>query len=211
MTGSNDQPNIIWFDPINNPVPSEMVNTTDSVSTLAFSPLAASHAGTYTCVVSLGAVSYNETMMITVNSMCLILHQWYWYYYVHFPDPNITVRVDGDTVPPIVGSVYSLTCAVAGTERLTDANVTYQWFRDGVVLPGQAMETLSFSSLTISDAGSYSCAIVLSSYLLSGPINRDSDPFHVTLSCKYIIPWSVHGFLIYIQIKYWQHNIIIVH
>ena len=75
MTESTNQSNIAWLDPMNDPVPSEMVNTTDSVSTLAFSPLAASHAGTYTCVVSLGGVSYNETMMITVNSIYLILHQ----------------------------------------------------------------------------------------------------------------------------------------
>ena len=84
----------------------------------------------------------------------------------------------------MVGSVYSLTCTLNGTERLTDSNVTYQWFKDGMVVPGQAMETLSFSSLAISDAGSYSCAIILSSYLLSGPISRNSDPFFIALACK---------------------------
>ena len=84
----------------------------------------------------------------------------------------------------MVGSVYSLTCTLNGTERLTDSNVTYQWFKDGMVVSGQAMETLSFSSLTISDAGSYSCAIFLSSYLLSGPISRNSDPFFIMISCK---------------------------
>ena len=68
MTGSNDQPIVfIWLDSMDDPVPSEMINTADSVSTLVFSPLAASHAGTYTCVVSLGGVSYNKTMTITVN------------------------------------------------------------------------------------------------------------------------------------------------
>ena len=84
----------------------------------------------------------------------------------------------------MVGSVYSLTCTLNGTERLTDSNVTYQWFKDGMVVSGQAMETIYFSSLTISDAGSYSCTIFLSSYLLSGPISRNSDPFFITLSCK---------------------------
>ena len=79
MTGSNDQPIFTWLDPVDDPVPSEMINTTDSVSKLVFSPLAASNAGTYTCVVSLGGVSYNETMMVTVNGkilwLCLILSQ----------------------------------------------------------------------------------------------------------------------------------------
>ena len=72
-TGSNDQPMFTWLDPMDDPVPSEMINTADSVSTLVFSPLAASHAGTYTCVVSLGGVSYNETMTVTVNGRILIL------------------------------------------------------------------------------------------------------------------------------------------
>jgi hypothetical protein len=84
----------------------------------------------------------------------------------------------------MIGLVYSLTCTITGMERLADSNVTYQWFKDGVVVPGQAMETLFFSSLTISDAGSYSCATTLSSYLLSGPISRNSDTFNLTLSCK---------------------------
>jgi hypothetical protein len=72
--GTNDQPVFTWLDPADNPVPSEMINTTDSVSTLVFSPLAASHAGTYTCIISLEGVSYNETMIITVNGMCLMLY-----------------------------------------------------------------------------------------------------------------------------------------
>ena len=67
MIGSNDQPIFTWLDPMDDPVPPEMINTTDSVSTLVFSPLATSHAGTYTCVVSLGGVSYDETMTIIVK------------------------------------------------------------------------------------------------------------------------------------------------
>ena len=71
MTGSNDQPVFTWLDSTGNPVPSEMINTAGSVSTLVFSPLVASHAGNYTCVVSLEGVSFNKTVMITVNGMCL--------------------------------------------------------------------------------------------------------------------------------------------
>ena len=69
MTESNHQPVFTWLDSTGNPVPSEMINITDSVSTLVFSPLAASHAGNYTCIVSLQDVSYNKTMMITVNGI----------------------------------------------------------------------------------------------------------------------------------------------
>ena len=49
VTGSTDTPTITWLDPMNSQVPSEMVSTTGSMSTLAFNPLSASHAGTYTC------------------------------------------------------------------------------------------------------------------------------------------------------------------
>ena len=71
MIESNNQPVFTWLDSTGNPVPSEMINAVDSVSTLVFSPLAASHAGNYTCVVSLEGVSFNKTVMITVNGMYL--------------------------------------------------------------------------------------------------------------------------------------------
>ena len=68
MIESNNQPVFTWLDSTGNPVP---INAADSVSTLVFSPLAASHAGNYTCVISLEGVSFNKTVMITVNGMYL--------------------------------------------------------------------------------------------------------------------------------------------
>ena len=88
MTGSNDQPVFSWLDSTGSPVPSEMINMAGSVSTLVFSPLAASHAGNYTCVVSLEDVSYNKTMIITVNGMYLrysIIYIIYVHTYMHVP------------------------------------------------------------------------------------------------------------------------------
>ena len=69
VTGSTDQPTITWLDQINNPVPSEMVTTTGSMSTLTFNPLVASHAGTYTCRVSAGGVTETQTFTVIVNGM----------------------------------------------------------------------------------------------------------------------------------------------
>ena len=56
VTGSTDSPAITWLDPMNNPVPSQMVatGTTGSMSLLTFNPLTASHAGIYTCSVTAG-------------------------------------------------------------------------------------------------------------------------------------------------------------
>ena len=59
--------------------------------------------------------------------------------------------------------MFSLTCTVTGAERLTDSVITYQWFKDGEVVSGQTMETLSFS-----DAGSYTCQATVMSSLLNG-------------------------------------------
>ena len=54
---------------MNNQVASEMVTTTGSMSTVTFSPLAASHAGTYTCRVTAGGVTETQTYdIIIVNS-----------------------------------------------------------------------------------------------------------------------------------------------
>ena len=68
VTGSIDQPTITWLDPMNNTVPSVMVTTTSSMSTLTFNPLAASHAGTYTCRGMVGDATQNITAEITVQS-----------------------------------------------------------------------------------------------------------------------------------------------
>ena len=89
----------------------------------------------------------------------------------------------------MVESMYSLTCIITGAERFTDYNTTYQWFKDGMVVAVQEMQTLSFPSLTISDAGNYTCTIVLSSNLLNGLVSSNSDPFNVILSCKLSHLW----------------------
>ena len=73
--------------------------------------------------------------------------------------------------------MYSLTCTVSGAEGLIDAGgmVTYQWLKDSLVVQDQTMATLSFSPLTFSDTGSYTCrATVTSSLLLSDPISQNS-------------------------------------
>ena len=81
--------------------------------------------------------------------------------------------------------MYSLTCAVTGAERLTDAMVTYTWSKNGTLLSGQTMATLSFSPLTFSDAGSYTCQVTVTSSLLSGPIsNISASPVSINNMCE---------------------------
>ena len=66
VTGSTDQPTITWLDPMNNPIPSGMVTTTGSTSTLTFNPLSASHTGTYTCRATLGGESDEDSFNVSI-------------------------------------------------------------------------------------------------------------------------------------------------
>ena len=72
VSGSNHGPTITWLDPMNNPVPSRMVTTTGSMSTLTFNPLSASDAGIYTCRATVGRAMQNATVDITVESECSV-------------------------------------------------------------------------------------------------------------------------------------------
>ena len=67
VTGSTGQPNIIWLDPMDNIITSGVM-TNSSMSTLTFNPLAASHAGTYTCRAALGSAMDSASRTITVQS-----------------------------------------------------------------------------------------------------------------------------------------------
>ena len=101
------------------------------------------------------------------------------------PYPAISVSVDAGVATPTVGAMYSLTCTVTGAERLTGSTITYQWFKDGVVVSDQTMETLSFSSLIFFDAGGYTCEATVMSSLLSSPITTTiSSSVDITLTCK---------------------------
>ena len=183
MTGSTDQPTITWLDPMNNMITSGVV-TTGTMSTLTFNPLAASHAGTHTCRATLDSTVETAEVMITVQSECLVfsilcdLISTF-----DISDPKITVSVSAD-VTPMAGSMLTLTCSVSGADMLSSLTTTYQWSKDDVVVPDRQQESWMFTSLSYSDAGQYSCAVDVSSSLLSSSINVASDAFNVTLTCK---------------------------
>ena len=62
---------------------------------------------------------------------------------------------------------FSLTCQVSGTENLTSLILTHQWRNNSRVVAGQEGDTLSFSPLTLSDAGAYNCSVSVSSSSLT--------------------------------------------
>ena len=77
VTGSTDTPTITWLDdgvviPSTDPTRTVSITTgspgSGYSSTLMFNPLAASHAGTYTCRATLDGAMDTETMNVTVQS-----------------------------------------------------------------------------------------------------------------------------------------------
>ena len=177
VTGSADQPTITWLSPTNTLV--------GNVNTLTFNPLTASDAGRYTCRATLGSEEQTEDVNVIVMSECSIvaLSGILCDLISHLSDPSITVSVSGD-VAPVARMMLTLTCNVDGADMITNPTITYQWFRDGMVVSDQTQQTWSFSSLAYTDAGQYSCAVNISSTILPSTITAIADPFNVTLSCE---------------------------
>ena len=73
----------------------------------------------------------------------------------------VSVQISG-SVPtsPTVGQNYTLTCRVYGTDRPIAA---YQWMKNGIRLTNQIQETLTFTSIMLSDAGQYTCEVTVES------------------------------------------------
>ena len=76
VTGSTDQPTITWLvDGCEITTNATWIVSATSVdgdnysSTLTFNPLAASYAGTYTCVVTIGGANQTNTSTVIVNGM----------------------------------------------------------------------------------------------------------------------------------------------
>ena len=73
---------------------------------------------------------------------------------------------------------YTLTCAVTGAGILSPT-ITYQWTRDNGTTQTQVgtnSNTLSFSLLSLSDAGRYTCGVTVSSPYLNSDIMAASIP-----------------------------------
>ena len=79
VTGSTDQPSIIWLVagvevPSSDPTRTVLVtsgSTSGYSNTLTFHPLAASHAGTYTCRATVGSAMDTASRTVTVQSKLL--------------------------------------------------------------------------------------------------------------------------------------------
>ena len=67
---------------------------------------------------------------------------------------------------PMAGQSFSLTCSLSGGASL-QPTLSYQWTREGGSLMTNTA-TLNFDTLYLSDAGQYSCQVILTSSQLEG-------------------------------------------
>ena len=91
--------------------------------------------------------------------------------------PTILIIIS-DSGSPVLGQTgYTLTCAVIGDENLSPT-ITYQWTRDNGATQTQVgtnSNTLSFSPLSLSDAGRYTCDVTVSSPYITNIIMAASE------------------------------------
>ena len=105
-----------------------------TASTLTISNATTANAGSYTCTVT------NATGSVTSNAAAVVVAT----------IPVITTEPAGATIAG--GGSATLTIAASGTPT-----PTYQWYLNGLAVPGATSASLSVSSATIANAGSYTC------------------------------------------------------
>ena len=76
--------------------------------------------------------------------------------------PGTSVQITGSVATPALGQSYSLTCEVT---RTNDTVSAYRWRKDDSEV--STGPTLSFSSLSLSDAGQYTCQVSVDGVMLS--------------------------------------------
>ena len=75
----------------------------------------------------------------------------------------MTVSIEiNPSVTPEIGLQCNLTCTVTGAESYNPA-ITYQWFKNGVIISNATNSVLSIRSLEHIDAGQYMCIVNLTS------------------------------------------------
>ena len=105
----------------------------------------------------------------------------------------VTAHISDEGIPT-AGQRYSLTCSVSGAEGLNDTTITYQWTKNnGTQTQVETnSNTLSFSPLRLSDAGEYTCEIIVISNSLIKDATASFKHF-VNVSSKQIqTSWPIN-------------------
>ena len=106
---------------------------------------------------------------------------------LHIAVPTLSVNITSKGNVISGGQAFSLKCMISGAEALNSI-LTYQWTKSNstgrMQVVGSNTSTFSFSSLRLSDAGQYSCQVIVRSRYLRDALNVTSAPFDVHLQGK---------------------------
>lgn len=143
-----------------------LYSTSTSTQTLAFSNVQTSDAGTYYLIVKnlCGKQVTSRTLTMTVQSPAVF-----------------TQQPTGMTICP--GASGTLTSIATGT------NLTYQWLKDDVAIPGATQNTFSLPNATTNDNGTYKVIILAA----CGPADTSGAVVVVVPSPPAIVQQPVGG------------------
>ena len=81
--------------------------------------------------------------------------------YVH--TVKFTTEINASVIPEI-GQQCNLTCTITNLEaEHLNPIITYQWYKDGAILPNTNDSIIALQSLTHTDVGEYTCKTIVSS------------------------------------------------
>jgi hypothetical protein len=84
-----------------------------------------------------------------------------------------------------VGDNHTLICNASGADNL-DPNISYKWTKNSSNQVKSNSRTLSLNILRLSDAGSYTCSVaVTSAYLGSSIIKHTTKNVNIESKCQY--------------------------
>ncbi len=86
----------------------------------------------------------------------------------------------------MAGQSYTLTCTVTGAEALTPT-ISYQWFEETSprVMLSTTSANLTFDPLNLSDAGQYSCDVIVSSPFVTSDLTASSGVEDLIIQSEY--------------------------
>ena len=96
--------------------------------------------------------------------------------------PGISVQIYIRGANPVAGHRHILDCNVTGAENFdSSSTLTYQWLKNNSSQTrlGINSNSLIFTSLKLSDAGWYTCQVLISSPFLYNVVNATSKAYEV--------------------------------
>ncbi len=143
-----------------------------------------SYAGTYICTVTIGSSSMSRSVSLAVTGefIILICEIYFMLLYIYLA-PTIPISIM-ESQSPVAFRDYILTCVATPPPSLEVTSPSYQWRRNGQVVPNQNNRELNLSSLPLSEDGAhYTCQYTASSIYVNN-VDVTSPTHTIALMCK---------------------------